>query len=445
VLVMGKHKSLWSFLWNGAAWAFLFRVLFSFFGFVSGVLLTKLLPVADVGSYFLLISAVSIVSAVALFGLNLSLVPLVVDAVREGGKGRVLGVAIDSFLLVVIFSIVVSGVFLFVYYERVLLFFGGHGVWFVFLLWGMVVCGSLMNAVVEIYRGLRDIFLASFFAFFPGFFFVLFLLAYWFFLGSGDLVSVIKLSILSVLVSCLISWVVLFRVLRGGVWDTQVVRILKISAPLWVTNLMLVLLMQFDVWVLGWQGESSVVGVYGAASRLTQFLTFPLVVVNSVVVPIIGEMYLKGELTRLERLLRITSLLAFVPALLCFLFFVFMGHWLLGIVYGVEYVGGYSVLILLALGNLVSIACGSAAYMLIMAGKQKIFMSVTLFAGLVAIVLSLILVGEYGAFGVASAAATGLALQCLLMWGAVRKVCGVWTHPLWDFLMHPHKFKTYLQ
>lgn len=442
---MGEQKTLWSFLWGGAAWAFLFRVLFSFFGFFIGVLLTKLLSVTDVGSYFLLISAVSIASAVALFGLNLSLVPLVVDAVREGGKGRVLGVAIDGFMLIVIFSILVSGVFLFFYYERVLLFFGGHGVWFVFLLWGMVVCSSLMNAVVEIYRGLRNIFLASFFAFFPGFFFVVFLLAYWFFFGSGELVSVVELSIVSVLVSCLISWFVLFRVLRGGAWNTQIVRILKISAPLWVTNLMLVLLMQFDVWVLGWQGESSVVGVYGAASRLTQFLTFPLVVVNSVVVPIIGEMYSKGEFLRLERLLRITSILAFIPALLCFLFFVFMGHWLLGVVYGVEYVGGYSVLILLALGNLVSVACGSAAYMLIMAGKQKIFMSVTIFAGLVAIVLSLILVGEYGAFGVASAAAIGLALQCLLMWGAVRKECGVWTHPLWGFLMHPHKFKTYLQ
>jgi O-antigen/teichoic acid export membrane protein len=70
-------------------------------------------------------------------------------------------------------------------------------------------------------------------------------------------------------------------------------------------------------------------------------------------------------------------------------------------------------------------------------------MLITTLFGLVTVALSFAVVAEYGAIGVAAATALGLALQCIAMWGWVRRAFGVWTHPLWALMLRPHTVKTY--
>lgn len=63
-----------------------------------------------------------------------------------------------------------------------------------------------------------------------------------------------------------------------------------------------------------------------------------------------------------------------------------------------------------------------------MTGHQTTMMIVTLTTGMLAVVGSIWAVQQYGAVGVAGAAASGVILQKMVMLFVVRKKVGVWTH-----------------
>ena len=86
---MSRIDSLAVRIFKGGAWAFIFRLLASVSGFVTSVLLARLMAPAEVGAYFLLLSAVSVVAAFSLFGLNFSLVRLVAEALGKGERETV--------------------------------------------------------------------------------------------------------------------------------------------------------------------------------------------------------------------------------------------------------------------------------------------------------------------------------------------------------------------
>jgi O-antigen/teichoic acid export membrane protein len=86
------------------------------------------------------------------------------------------------------------------------------------------------------------------------------------------------------------------------------------------------------------------------------------------------------------------------------------------------------VLLLLSIGQIVSVWVGSCAITLAMTGHQSLLMVITLTCGVATVVAGLALVEGYGSEGVAVAAAGGLALQNLLLWLAARYATGIWTH-----------------
>lgn len=98
----------WRSEFSRGAWAFIFRLLASVSGFVTSVLLARLMAPAEVGAYFLLLSAVSVVAAFSLFGLNFSLVRLVAEALGKGERETGISVIRRGIGIAFIFSLIVS-------------------------------------------------------------------------------------------------------------------------------------------------------------------------------------------------------------------------------------------------------------------------------------------------------------------------------------------------
>jgi O-antigen/teichoic acid export membrane protein len=204
--------------------------------------------------------------------------------------------------------------------------------------------------------------------------------------------------------------------------------IMRVALPLAVTNLTIFVMTQADLWILGAFRPPDEVAIYGAAARAVVLIAMPLVILNSVLPPLIAQMYAQGNRRQLERTLRATAAVAGIPAFFVLMAFIFFGKPILGLVFGDYYSDGATVLALLSIAQLVNVWTGAGSITLGYTGHQATIMTLTVAAGLVVIVAGLLVVGPYGATGVAAAVASGISAYNVALWLATRLKTGMWTH-----------------
>tara|TARA_B100001758_G_C18407144_1_gene612898 strand:- start:58 stop:1416 length:1359 start_codon:yes stop_codon:yes gene_type:complete len=198
--------------------------------------------------------------------------------------------------------------------------------------------------------------------------------------------------------------------------------LLKISIPLmfaqsvqfimaWTDKLMLGAINTPNV-VNGMSNNIEEVGVYYAAFKLSMFAAVSLMAVNSIASPKFAEIFAKGDMQALKKIIQQSTKLIFwtsVPlALILFIF----PHFFLGL-FGEEFRVGVSAFILLSLGRLISSLSGSVGNVLQMTGNQNIYAVILFFGSILNILLNLILIPIYGINGAALAS-----MFSLIAWNA---------------------------
>jgi len=94
--------------------------------------------------------------------------------------------------------------------------------------------------------------------------------------------------------------------------------------------------------------------------------------------------------------------------------------------FGDEFIVAGNLLVIMAIGQFINVATGSVGYLLNMSGHERDFRRVTFFSGPLTVILSFILIDQYGVLGAAIATAVGLSLQNILALFMVRKRLGFW-------------------
>jgi O-antigen/teichoic acid export membrane protein len=428
-------------LLSGGGWAFGGRMVIALTGLGTNALLARLLSPQDLGTYFLAFSVVSFGAAVGMLGLKEAAVRFVAESVglsqyerarraitivlRLGSLGAV-GVGATYLLLG---DVVGRSLF----HSPALAAVTG-------LVAGWMVTVVLQGLLVEIFRGFHDIRYATLFGglatgggLVTGVLLTSALFLLWSVAGQTTLATVMLLAIgsgsaSSVLASWLLRRKVASLASRGTKGWIGTREVLKVAWPLLLANLTLFASTQADLLILGAFRPAEEVAIYGAAVRLVALVYMPLLIVDAVVLPLIAELHAQGRIRDLERMLRATATLAGFPTLLVVLGFIFLGGPVLSLVYGNYYYQGATVLALLSLGQLVNVWTGSGAQALMMTGHQTTMMVISAFGGLILIAGALWAVRDYGAIGVASAAAASMMFQATLMLLFAKKRVGVWTH-----------------
>jgi O-antigen/teichoic acid export membrane protein len=195
-----------------------------------------------------------------------------------------------------------------------------------------------------------------------------------------------------------------------------------------IIQVLTITLAQSDLWILGAFRSQEEVAIYGAAARVVLLTAMPLQIANVVVEPLIAEMYAQDRKQSLERMLRASATLIGAPALLVVLTLILAGGPILDLIYGEFYRGGAAVLMLLSLGQAVSVWTGSCGSTLGITGHQSTLMIIVAICGAITIVAELMVAARYGAIGVAAIAAGGLAVRNLGVLVATRYAVGMWTH-----------------
>ncbi|ETX01433.1 MAG: hypothetical protein ETSY1_07365 [Candidatus Entotheonella factor] len=165
------------------------------------------------------------------------------------------------------------------------------------------------------------------------------------------------------------------------------------------------LIIQTDRLMLGALSTAHNVGIFVVASLISQNARFILQSTNSIFPPIIADLYHKGDTQRLVSTYKsVTWLITALTVPLIFVF-CFMSSEIMSL-FGSEYASANRVLIILSLFQFVNVAVGSAGFLLVMTGNQKLEAINSWVVAFLNVVLNYIFIPKYGAIG--AAFATGL-------------------------------------
>jgi len=212
--------------------------------------------------------------------------------------------------------------------------------------------------------------------------------------------------------------------------------LLKISIPLmfaqsvqfimaWTDKLMLGAVDTPNV-SLGLTTNSSEVGIYHTAFKLSMFASVALMSINSIASPKFAEMFAKNDMVGLKKVVQqSTKIIFWTTVPLVSIFFVFP-EFLLGL-FGEEFKIGVTSFIFLSCGRLISSFSGSVGNILQMTGNQNIYAKILLLGAILNVILNLILIPKYGVNGAAIASMSSLIVWNLSMVFVVKKKFGFYT------------------
>ena len=398
----------------------------------TNALLTRILPPATVGTYFLAFSLMSVTATVGQLGLSQAVVRLVAERLGQGDRPSARKAVYAVLQLGALSTLVVTGLVAL-----------GLGRWIARAVFdspelssvvGLVIVWSVVtiwqNLVAETFRGYGNIRYATLFGgTLANVLFMLLLAGLWVARHRAGLANVLVLSTAAGGISTLAGGVLLTRQMGNSSAGEQIASsyVLGVAFPFMVTNLTLYVLNQTDIWIVGMFRPEEEVALYGAAIRLMTFVGIPIQIINAVVPPMIARMYGQGEKAALERALRTASTLAAIPALAALGGLTLFGQRILSMIYGSYYARGAAVLALLSVGQVVNALAGSCGQALMMTGHQTTMMTITVFCSSVTLAGRLLAVQRYGVAGVAAVTTAGLVLQNVLMLLFARRKAGVWT------------------
>lgn len=438
---MGNREEIFSEIsireriFSGSIWAFLGKMGSMSFGLIINALLARLLTPTDLGSYFLAISLVSVATVVAQMGLSRTILRLIAEA---PGKKNISSI---KPALKFVFFYALIGVITVLFFinsrmgRRMLsLFFKEKLPSRVIYLSSVLIFASVFqNILSESFRGFHKIGLASLFKLLLNkLIFACVLVFLWFFLGEISLIRALTLAALAGCINILVAggflWQRVSKIGVPGHGKLTGMNVLSIALPIMVTDMILSIFNNGSTWILGFLSSSENVALFNASFRLVSLVVVSLSVINSVLPPIIADLYSKDHIQRLEKVIRSTAFIAGIPAFLGLGLFLVASKPILGLVFGPFYAQGSTILIILILGQLVNVWAGSCQYTLLMTGFQKITMVGNLLSGVLNIILSVFLLDQFGVEGVAAAYSLSIIFNNIFMVFAVKKKIGIWTH-----------------
>lgn len=210
--------------------------------------------------------------------------------------------------------------------------------------------------------------------------------------------------------------------------------IFSLSWPMMLQGIGAIVISSADIWLLGLLASAESLGIYGTAVRLGMLLRTVLVVITLVTPPLMATLYAAHKLNELETLVRKTATWGSLLSLPIILFFICAGDWSLSLLFGPALSTGYAALAILTLGYAADVFFGSPGWLLQIAGQQRLLLQLTLLTACSNLVLNFVLIHYYGIVGAALASALSFLLISASSAYQVKQKLGIKVWPHWRYL-----------
>jgi len=192
---------------------------------------------------------------------------------------------------------------------------------------------------------------------------------------------------------------------------------------LWLGGLHL-LNSQMDTLMLGTMREPREVAIYNIANRTAELMTFTLIAVSLTIAPMVAELWARGEVERLQAVVKKSVRAVAAVSVPLAIGLIVFGRLILRL-FGPEFVQGYHVLIILTGGQLINALAGSVGLLLVMTNHERdviIAHGISLF---VLLALSSMLIPWWGIEGTAVARVSSLVFWNVFLAFRVRARLGI--------------------
>jgi O-antigen/teichoic acid export membrane protein len=180
-----------------------------------------------------------------------------------------------------------------------------------------------------------------------------------------------------------------------------------------------------DIVMLGLFRTAAEVGIYRVAVMSTSLVVLGLQIVNMVVAPHFSRLHAIGDTASLQRLATTSARLGVLVAFPVVTVFLVAGDKFLGIAFGMDFAAGYAALSILAIGQFVNAACGSVGYLLNMTGHERDAAWGMAIAACISVVLNLVLIPPFGMVGAATSTSITVAVWNVMLSYSVRRRLGI--------------------
>ncbi|MHB8464586.1 MAG: lipopolysaccharide biosynthesis protein [Acidimicrobiales bacterium] len=205
--------------------------------------------------------------------------------------------------------------------------------------------------------------------------------------------------------------------------------LMRTSLPLLVVSLMDLATNWSGILLLAVMRSSHDVGVFATASRTAMLLSWVLASANTISGPKFAALAAREDVEAIAHVARRTARAATLLVLPGFAVLVVAPRVILG-VFGTDFKAGASALVILAVGQIVNVACGPVTTLLMMTGRERQIRNVGVVAAGCTVALQAALIPSFGIAGAAAGAAVGLATWNVLASFAVYRTLDVVPWPL---------------
>jgi len=398
--------------------------------FITTIVLTRVLSVADFGLYSLGLVILQAGSIIALFGLNNGSLKYISAYLALNDKERIKGTIIQVMAFPLVFGIFL-GIVTYLYSGLIAQFFGKPGLELVIKIFAFgIPLFSLMQSAEAVTRGFKT---AKYKVLGekiikPSLNFVLVLILY--FLGFR-LLGAAWAFVIAVFFTVLFLFLGVRKVFpeisfKSIIPKFETKKLLTTSFSLMFVWVILFLLQWTDISMIGYFLTSDKVGIYQVAVRVSLLMIMSLSALGSIFIPIISTLYHKGEKQKLASTFKTVTRWGFSLTLLVFLILIASSGEIMR-VFGSSFVLGTSSLIVLCLGQLVFVGAGVSGAMLTMTGREKLESLNVLAVLILNVILNIVLIPRFGILG--AAVATSISLILLNIIRVIEVYVFLKTHP----------------
>jgi O-antigen/teichoic acid export membrane protein len=179
--------------------------------------------------------------------------------------------------------------------------------------------------------------------------------------------------------------------------------------------------------LLGYLGDEKSVAYLKVATQVGILLALGIVAINTINAPTIARLYHSGDMAATQELLTKSVKLSTIILVPIGIIAIFFGDKLVELLFGVEYLPSYPLIVVLTIGQVFNVVMGAVGLVLTMSGNEKIAIR-TLIIGLVLTVLLLIfLIPVYNALGAVIAMTCTMLFLNIVMARDVFKITGLKT------------------
>lgn len=197
------------------------------------------------------------------------------------------------------------------------------------------------------------------------------------------------------------------------------------ALPLSLMGALAVINNQASTLLLGGFASASDVAHFRIALQGASLVAVTLAAANLYLAPKIAALYSARDFDALQRLLAASAKLTFAVALVSAIGFCVLGRWLLEAIFGATYATAYPMLVILSIGQLINVGCGSVGTALNMMGHERDTLCCMALGAVANIALNVVLIPFWGGIGAAVASSTSLMIWNLAMVVALRHRTGL--------------------